>query len=127
MAAADADAIQPEGGASLAGDEASSEIATDLGPVEYLVVGHVTVDLFEKRFILGGSATYSALTAHRLGMSVGVLTSADFEPLLMDTLVGRDNFLQPESPIRVLRLPTQTTTCYVNEYDEHGRRQLLLG
>lgn len=127
MAAADADAIQLEDGASLAGDEASSEIATDLGQVEYLVVGHVTVDLFEKRFILGGSATYSALTAHRLGMRVGVLTSADFEPLLLDTLVGRDNFRQPESPIRVLRLPTQTTTCYVNEYDETGRRQLLLG
>jgi 1D-myo-inositol 3-kinase len=121
MAAADAQPIRPE-------DEGSTaEVATDLGQVGYLVVGHVTVDVFEKRFILGGSATYSALAAQRLGMSVGVLTSADFEPLLLDTLVGRDNMLLPETPIRVLRVPTQTTTCYVNEYDEDGRRQLLLG
>jgi len=111
-----------------AGDESTaSKVATDLGQVEYLVVGHVAVDLYEKRYILGGSATYSALTAHRLGMGVGVLTSADFEPLIVDTLIGRTNLLQAETPIRILRVPAQATTCYVNVYDEHRRRQLLLG
>jgi len=50
MAAAD----QPQAAPDLA-----AEIRTDLGPVEYLVVGHVTVDVFEKRYILGGSPTSS--------------------------------------------------------------------
>src|SRR5581483_4060103 len=121
------DVLAGAGDPTAADDAGPSEVATDLGQVEYLVVGHVTIDLFERRTILGGSATYSALTAQRLGRRVGVLTSADFEPLIMDTLIGRDHFCEAEAPVRVLRVPTQTTTCYVNHYDEHGRRQLLLG
>jgi 1D-myo-inositol 3-kinase len=108
-------------------DPVPAEIATDLGEVEYLVVGHVAVDLYEKRYILGGSATYSALTAHRLGMRVGVLTSADFEPLIVDTLIGRENILQADTSIHILRVPAESTTCYVNVYNDHHRRQLLLG
>jgi 1D-myo-inositol 3-kinase len=77
--------------------------------------------------ILGGSASYAALTAHRLGMQVGVLTSADFEPLIIDTLIGRDNMRTPQTDIRVIRVPTQSTTCYVNQYDQNGRTQFLLG
>jgi 1D-myo-inositol 3-kinase len=111
--------------AEAAGSE--GEVRTDLGQVEYLAVGHISVDIFEKRYILGGSASYSALTARQLGQQVGVLTSADFEPLLIDTLIGRDQMREPETPIRVLRVPTQSTTMYVNEYDEHGRTQYLLG
>jgi sugar/nucleoside kinase (ribokinase family) len=100
---------------------------TDLGTIDYLAIGHVSVDMFERRYLLGGSATYAALTARSLGLKVGVLTSADFEPLVIDTLVGRDQMLTPETPIRVLRVPTQTTTCYQNEYDGNGRTQYLLG
>jgi 1D-myo-inositol 3-kinase len=103
------------------------EIFTDLGQVEYLTVGHICVDIFERRYILGGTASYAALTARKLGMQVGVLTSADFEPLIVDTLIGRDNMLEPQTQIRVIRVPTQTTTCYVNEYDDTGRTQFLLG
>ncbi|MCC7367117.1 MAG: hypothetical protein IT306_01770 [Chloroflexi bacterium] len=103
------------------------EVFTDLGQVEYLTVGHICVDVFEKRYILGGSASYAALTAHKAGMQVGVLTSADFEPLIIDTLIGRDNLREPQTGIRVIRVPTQSTTCYVNQYDEHGRTQFLLG
>src|SRR5436309_442914 len=103
MAPADAESTLPATDAETASDDTDlSEIATDLGQVEYLVVGHVAVDLYERRMILGGSATYSALTAQRLGRSVGVVTSADFEPLILDTLIGRDHFHDPQSPIRVL-------------------------
>lgn len=134
--ASSADANQETIGAGLApppatdppaGEAGESQVQTDLGQVEYLAVGHISVDIFEKRYILGGSASYAALTARQLGQQVGILTSADFEPLLVDTLVGRDQMLEPETPIRILRVPTQSTTMYVNEYDEHGRTQYLLG
>jgi 1D-myo-inositol 3-kinase len=128
MAPADADPTLMAGVAEAALDDAGlSETATDLGQIEYLVVGHVAVDLYERRMILGGSATYSALTAQRLGRTVGVVTSADFEPLILDTLIGRDHFRDEASPIRVLRVPTDSTTIYVNQYVDDHRRQLLLG
>jgi 1D-myo-inositol 3-kinase len=112
----------------LAGpSDGPSEVQTDLGQVDYLAIGHVCVDVFEKRYLLGGSASYAALTARKLGQRVGVLTSADFEPLIVDTLIGRDQILEAETPIRVLRVPTDSTTCYINEYDENGRTQYLLG
>src|SRR5262249_55447443 len=65
------------------------EVQTDLGQVEYLAVGHISIDIFEKRYVLGGTVSFAALTARQLGQQVGVLTSADFEPLIMDTLIGR--------------------------------------
>lgn len=110
---------------ALAGTDWAAQ--TTLGAVDYLAIGHVSVDMFERRYLLGGSATYAALTARQLGQRVGVLTSADFEPLIIDTLIGRDQMLAAETPIRVLRVPTQTTTCYQNEYDGNGRTQYLLG
>jgi sugar/nucleoside kinase (ribokinase family) len=117
----------PTGPPALSTSDEASEVRTDLGQVEYVAVGHISVDIFEKRYILGGSASYAALAARQLGQQVGVLTSADFEPLLIDTLIGHDQMREPETPIRVLRVPTQSTTMYVNEYDEHGRTQYLLG
>lgn len=100
---------------------------TDLGTVDYLAIGHVCVDLFERRYLLGGSAAYAALTARSFGQRVGVLTSADFEPLIIETLVGRDRMREAAADIRVIRVPTQSTTCYQNEYDANGRTQYLLG
>jgi len=104
-----------------------TEVRTDLGQVDYLAIGHISIDIFEKRYVLGGTVSFAALTARQMGQTVGLLTSADFEPLIVDSLVGRDNVLVPETAIRVLRVPTDSTTCYVNEYDEHGRTQYLLG
>ena len=47
---------------------------------DFLAVGHVTLDRFGDDVRLGGGALYSAITAHRLGRSVAILTShgADF-------------------------------------------------
>jgi sugar/nucleoside kinase (ribokinase family) len=136
MAAADAEP-NPESlhdaGVEVIGDDLNTGALdgwsgqTDLGAVDYLAIGHVSVDMFERRYLLGGSAAYAALTARSLGQRVGVLTSADFEPLIIDTLIGRDQMLTAETPIKVLRVPTQSTTCYQNEYDGNGRTQYLLG
>jgi sugar/nucleoside kinase (ribokinase family) len=44
-------------------------------PVDYLVIGHLTVDLTPSGPALGGSASYAALTARALGLRVGVVTA----------------------------------------------------
>jgi hypothetical protein len=86
------------------------------GTVDYLLLGHVTVDrLDEKRVVLGGTATYAALTARNMGARVGVHTSAAYEPGLIDTLGG----------VMVARIPAEYTTCFVNEYIADKRRQTI--
>lgn len=42
---------------------------------DYLVIGHVTADLVDSSVFLGGTATFSALTSHALGMRPGIITS----------------------------------------------------
>ena len=95
--------------------------------VDYLVIGHVCLDLVPEGRrgspMLGGTATYAALTARNLGQRVGVLTSADFEPRIVDILVGRDNLRLPATDVRVARLPAKATTSFVNVYEPSGRRQ----
>lgn len=88
----------------------------DRGTVEYLLLGHVTVDrLDDKRVVLGGTATYAALTARNMGARAGVHTSAAYEPGLIDTLGG----------VLVARIPAEFTTCFVNEYIAGKRRQTI--
>src|SRR6202048_4706648 len=84
--------------------------------VDYLLLGHVTVDrLDEKRVVLGGTATYGALTARNMGARVGVHTSTSYEPGLIDTLGG----------VLVARTPAAYTSCFVNEYTGGKRRQTI--
>jgi hypothetical protein len=88
----------------------------DRGTVDYLLLGHVTVDrLDERRVVLGGTATYAALTARNMGARVGVHTSSAYEPGLIDTLGG----------VLVARIPSEFTTCFVNEYTAGKRRQTI--
>ncbi|MEA3406859.1 MAG: PfkB family carbohydrate kinase [Chloroflexota bacterium] len=83
---------------------------------EYLVVGHVTWDVGADGALRpGGTATYSALTAHRLGLKTAVLTSADPEYPL---------FARAPS-IALHRLPAQRTTTFENTYLAQGRRQYI--
>ena len=84
--------------------------------VDYLLIGHVTVDrLDEKRVVLGGTATYGAVTARNMGARVGVHTSTSYEPGLIDTLGG----------VLVARIPAEYTSCFVNEYTAGKRRQTI--
>lgn len=93
-----------------------AEGADERGTVDYLVLGHVTVDrLDDKRVAMGGTATYAALTARNMGARVGVHTSSAYEPGLIDTLRG----------VLVARIPAEYTTCFVNEYSGGKRRQTI--
>jgi sugar/nucleoside kinase (ribokinase family) len=81
-----------------------------------LALGHVSRDRRPGGDVLGGSVTYGALAARRLGWDAAILTSAgpDFEP-------ERE---LPGIPVFLRRSPT--TTRFVNEYDGDGTRRQLV-
>jgi sugar/nucleoside kinase (ribokinase family) len=84
--------------------------------IDYLLLGHVTVDrLDEKRVALGGTATYAAVTARNMGARAGIHTSAAYEPGLIDILRG----------VLVARVPADYTTCFVNDYSSGKRQQSI--
>ena len=61
-------------------------------PVDYLVIGHVTQDVLPNGFALGGTASYSALTAKAAGLRVGIVTSCD-PNLSLPELNGKSIFI----------------------------------
>ncbi len=82
--------------------------------LDFLVVGHLTKDLGEERYNLGGTAFYSALTARNLGRKVALVTSA-----------GPDIELELLEGIDLLCLPSPTTTTFRNTYRGEHRSQFL--
>ena len=50
-----------------------------LEPIDYLIIGHVTQDVTPEGLRLGGTAAFSALTAHALGLRVGIVTACSPE------------------------------------------------
>jgi sugar/nucleoside kinase (ribokinase family) len=83
--------------------------------LDYLVIGHVTKDLFNGSYKIGGTATYSAMTARRLGQSVGIVTSK-----------GSDIDLgHLPSDIHISTCPSETSTTFENLYQDGHRQQHL--
>jgi sugar/nucleoside kinase (ribokinase family) len=46
-----------------------------MSPVDFVAIGHLTLDQTARGTRPGGAAYYTAMTAHRLGLRVGLLTS----------------------------------------------------
>lgn len=86
----------------------------DLTPIDYLLIGHVAVDLTPAGKQLGGTVSYSALTAKALGVRVGMVTSA-----------GGDAPLELLNGVQIYNVPTEQSTVFENVYTEHGRKQTL--
>jgi sugar/nucleoside kinase (ribokinase family) len=95
----------------------------------YVVVGHITRDLLptgDSR--AGGTATYAAVTAARLGYHVGVLTSArpDDIPHTWLAPAGNDTEGDDEpATIAIACVPSSCTTTFENIYVEGQRRQIV--
>lgn len=88
------------------------------GIPSFLTIGHVTRDVHpDGSFSLGGTVTFAALTAYRLGLVAGVVTCADAQ--LITELPGR----LPGIGLAV-RQSTATTT-FANRYHEGFRTQYL--
>jgi sugar/nucleoside kinase (ribokinase family) len=87
-------------------------------PPEFVVIGHATRDLLpDGSWRLGGGVAYAGATASRLGLRVGVLTSAP--PDVLSALRGA----LPDAAI--VNIPTPEATTFENIYDATGRRQFL--
>jgi len=82
--------------------------------VDYLIIGHVSKDFTADGPILGGTATYSSLTAQALGKRAAIVTS-----------VGPDLDLTPLTEVSVHIVPSQDSTIFANEYLPEGRLQSI--
>lgn len=86
-------------------------------PADVLLIGHVTCDLESadrnSAYRLGGTVSFAAVTAMRLGRRPTVITRAADGTDLSDLPAGLDLHL----------LPSPATTTFANIYTDHGRVQ----
>src|SRR5207245_4596253 len=87
------------------------DLVSALAAPDFVAIGHVTLDRVGDATRPGGAALYAAVTAHRLGLSVGLLTShaGDFP---LDAIPSR---------IEVVTLESRETTRFEHRYEAGGR------
>ncbi len=85
-----------------------------LHPVDYLIIGHITQDLTPQGPVIGGTASYSSLTAQALGRRVGIVTACD---------ACLDSHELDSIPIAGLR--SQESTIFENIQTPQGRVQRI--
>ncbi|HEY3064306.1 MAG TPA: PfkB family carbohydrate kinase [Methylomirabilota bacterium] len=84
---------------------------------EFVAIGHVTLDRFGDKVRPGGSVAFAAVTAHRLGMTAGILTSH-----------GDDFPLDAFPPqIEIVTVPAPATTTFGHAVDSKGARSMTVG
>ena len=83
--------------------------------LDYLVIGHATLDAVRGSRALGGTAAYAARTARALGCKVGVVTSVG--PNLDPS--------QSLGDVQLERVRAPTSTVFENVYLDTGRRQVI--
>jgi 1D-myo-inositol 3-kinase len=87
-------------------------------PPDLVLVGHIAQDLQpDGTSRLGGTVTYAALLALRLGLRVGVVTSAP-EPALAQ-------FAALLPGVALAAIPSPTPTIFENRYHDGHRQQFL--
>ncbi|HEY7125041.1 MAG TPA: PfkB family carbohydrate kinase [Ktedonobacterales bacterium] len=87
-------------------------------PPDFLVIGHITKDILpDGGYTIGGTATYAALAAQRLGWRAGIVTSVspDLLARLPETLPG----------VAVAARPAAASSTFANIYEDGQRRQYL--
>jgi sugar/nucleoside kinase (ribokinase family) len=84
---------------------------------DFVVVGHVVRDLVPQGWRLGGTATFAALQAERLGLRAGIVTRAGADLALGDALAN----------VMISNAPSEQTTSFQNVYEQGKRRQSVLG
>lgn len=87
---------------------------TPIEPIDYLLIGHIARDLSPDGPRLGGTVTYSALTAQALGLRVGIVTSW-----------GSELPLGPLQAIPIVNLASETSTTFENITTSKGRVQTV--
>src|SRR5439155_1325748 len=107
----------PNGGVGTGAVEAPFDLGAVLAAPDFVAIGHVTLDRVGDATRPGGAALYAAVTAHRLGLSVGLLTShaGDFP---LDAIPSR---------IEVVTLESRETTRFEHRYEAGGRVSRVRG
>ena len=83
---------------------------------QFVIAGHVCQDILPDGSLgLGGTASYAAVTAQRLGQRVGLVTSAGPDLDVAQTFPG----------VQVACHPSAATTLFENIYFDGGRKQIL--
>jgi hypothetical protein len=85
-------------------------------PVDYLVIGHITQDVTPNGPVLGGTASYAALTARAMGLRVGIVTAFDTSTITS---------IPELSGIGISAAAAEATTTFENIYTPEGRIQYL--
>lgn len=85
-----------------------------LEPIDYLVIGHLTRDLTSEGPRLGGTAAFSALTAHALGLRVGIVTCW-----------GAESPLGNLRQLPVISYPAEASTSFENISSGTRRKQII--
>jgi sugar/nucleoside kinase (ribokinase family) len=104
---------------------------------DFLAIGHVTLDRFGDEMRPGGGALYSAITAHRLGRSVGILTShaGDFPLDALPTAIEVVTLEAPATTVfeypevegpRVMRVTATASPLTVDDLPEDWREAPLV-
>lgn len=83
--------------------------------IDYLLIGNITKDLIPGGSTPGGTALYSALTAQRLGMRVGLVTYVPDADIARKLLPG----------VEVHALPTEQASTFENRYWGNDRQQVI--
>ena len=94
--------------------EENAVLRYNLTRMRYVAIGHICRDVVPGGVLLGGTVTYSGLTAAALGWSTAVITCAQPE-IDLSSLHGID----------WLRIPSENTTTFENIYWPVGRTQIL--
>ncbi len=84
--------------------------------IDYLALGHLTIDRLPAGRSPGGSVAYASLTAAKLGLAAGIVTAAGEELDWFAWLPG----------VGIVRRPVPATTSFENLYRDGCRVQRLL-
>ncbi|MBI5649501.1 MAG: ribokinase [Chloroflexi bacterium] len=84
--------------------------------IDFLVIGHVVQDVVPDGYTVGGTTTYSSITARNLGREPGIVTRLAPDFVLPEVL----------HDIAVHRIPSAHTTTFHNIYRDGHREQFLL-
>ena len=98
--------------------------------IDFLTIGHITHDRTPDGFRMGGTVSYAAVTARRMGRKPAILTSGTPEQLFDGTnqdISGRVTRLQGGvlDDVGICLLPSSVTTTFRNIYEDGRRTQVL--
>lgn len=94
----------------------TAKVDAKLDSLDFLTVGHITHDIVQDGFILGGPALYSAMTARNLEERVGIITNIGKDFKEWGLIKG----------VEVRYRVSEQTTTFHNIYDE-DRKQFIRG